>query len=268
MIETVQLFPILDGCLIEVLRSLTPEEWDYPATPKWRVKDVTGHLLDSNLRRLSIARDHYLGESFPGGSLTDFLNGLNADWVRAMRRISPTILVELLESSNFQLFKHFQTLDPRGVATFGVSWAGEEKSENWFDIAREYTEKWHHQQQIREATGRESIMTRELYAPVLSTFMLALPFGYRNIAARIGAEVSLRVTGAAGGEWRLRKGQTGWALCDSLEREPDAQLTIPQEIAWKVFTKGISPELASASATIAGRRELALHALEVLAIVG
>jgi hypothetical protein len=41
--------------------------------------------------------------------------------------------------------------DPFAMAPYGVSWAGEEKSANWFDTAREFTERWHHQQQIRLA---------------------------------------------------------------------------------------------------------------------
>ena len=31
--------------------------------------------------------------------------------------------------------------------------AGEAVSANWFDVAREFTERWHHQQQIRLAIG-------------------------------------------------------------------------------------------------------------------
>ena len=58
------LFPALDQKLVELLRSLTSEEWERLATPKWRVKDVAGHLLDSNLRRLSIARDGYWGTAW------------------------------------------------------------------------------------------------------------------------------------------------------------------------------------------------------------
>jgi hypothetical protein len=60
-----------------------------------------------------------------------------------------------------------ESLDPFARAIFNVSWAGEETSPNWFDTARELTERWHHQQQIRLATHRPGIMTRELYNPVI-----------------------------------------------------------------------------------------------------
>ena len=63
---------------------------------------------------------------------------------------------------------------------FPVSWAGEQESANWFDIAREFTERWHHQQQIRLAVEKPGIMTREFYYPVLDCFMRALPYSYRD----------------------------------------------------------------------------------------
>jgi hypothetical protein len=44
-----------------------------------------------------------------------------------------------------------ERLDP-DAAGLAAAWAGETDSRNWFDVAREYTEKWHHQQQLRDAT--------------------------------------------------------------------------------------------------------------------
>ena len=79
---------------------------------------------------------------------------------------------------------YYQSLDPFEDAPFPVSWAGESRSPNWFHLAREFTERWHHQQQIRLATERDGIMTRELYHPVLECFMRALPFAFRDKAVR------------------------------------------------------------------------------------
>ena len=60
-ILTAPLFPKLDGLLIELLRSLCAEEWEkQTVSPKWKVKDVAAHLLDTALRGVSIARDGYL----------------------------------------------------------------------------------------------------------------------------------------------------------------------------------------------------------------
>jgi uncharacterized protein (TIGR03083 family) len=273
IIETSRLFPLLDGRLIELLRSLSAEEWSRLATPKWTVKDVAGHLLDGNLRRLSMARDGYYGESFSGNSPQEFvafLTGLNADWVRAMKRLSPQVLIELLAETGGQVSEYFGKLDPHGQAVFAVSWAGEETSENWFDIAREYTEKWHHQQQIREAVGKGvgEIMTRELYFPVLDTFMRALPFCYRQVDAREGATVAVHVKGEAGGSWYLRREGAEWVLAADSEVRPDAEASIPEEAAWKLFTKGLSPEAAEKYLARAGDPGLTAQLTKVLAIIG
>src|SRR6266513_5668 len=50
--------------LLELLRSLTPEDWEkQTVSPKWKVKEVAAHLLDTPLRGVSIARDGYSPEA-------------------------------------------------------------------------------------------------------------------------------------------------------------------------------------------------------------
>jgi hypothetical protein len=48
-----------------------------------------------------------------------------------------------------------------GKEDFSVARAGEEASLNWFNIAREYSERSLHQQQIREAVGAPGLTGRE-----------------------------------------------------------------------------------------------------------
>src|SRR5436305_1150067 len=72
-----------------------------------------------------------------------FLNRLNAEWTAAARRLSPPVLIHLLEWARRECVAFFRTLDPDGPAAFPVAWAGEEESKNFFDLAREYTERWH-----------------------------------------------------------------------------------------------------------------------------
>ena len=269
-IHTTELFPVLDAKLIELLKSLTSEQWTRLATPRWTVKEVASHLLDSNLRRLSIARDGYWGEPFHGSSyqdLVDFLNGLNADWVKAMRRISPRILIELLAASNREVSDHFQSLEPNGPATFAVSWAGEEHSENWFDIAREYTERWHHQQQIRDAVKAPAILTRQLYFPVLDTFLRALPHKFEDVKADPGTAVAVHVIGEAGGTWYVIRDAGSWSLSDEAAKSIRAEVKIPQDLAWKLFTKAL-PKDARSSFLITGEVRLVEPVLATTAIMG
>jgi len=147
-----------------------------------------------------------------------------------------------------------------------VSWAGEEKSANWFDTAREFTERWHHQQQIRLAVNKPGIMTRELYYPVLDCFLRALPFTYRNFAAKPGTCAQFIVSGECGGSWYLHRAGESWQLIEKPFGEKTSETIIPQEIAWRIFTKGIDGESALIQVKIAGDRKLGEHVLGMISI--
>ena len=87
------------------------------------------------------------------------MNRLNAEGVTVYRRLSPPVLIDMMKAACQQSARFHESLDPFAPATFAVSWAGEETSLNWFDTARELTERWHHQQQIRIAASRPDIMS-------------------------------------------------------------------------------------------------------------
>ena len=151
---------------------------------------------------------------------------------------------------------------------FPVSWAGEDESANWFDTAREFTERWHHQQQIRGAVHKPGIMTREFYFPVLDCFLRALPYSYRNVSATSGSLAQFNVSGECGGSWYLFRDGDAWKLIASPVGEKISETTIPQEIAWRIFTKGISFEEASVQVQITGDESVGLHILKMISIVG
>jgi uncharacterized protein (TIGR03083 family) len=271
-IRTAHLYPKLEGLLIDLLRSLTPDEWEMETiVPAWKVKDVAAHLLDTQLRKLSIARDGYADETPQIASHADliaFVNRLNREGVTIYRRLSPAVLISLMEVASRESAEYHRSLDPCATAQFGVSWAGEEKSPNWFDTAREFTERWHHQQQIRLAVDKPGIMTRELYHPVLDTFLRALPFHYREVERRPGVTARFDVAGECGGSWYLYRDREKWRLTASAVGEVISETTIPPEIVWRLFTKGIDREAARARIRIEGDVELGLHILTLLTIIG
>jgi uncharacterized protein (TIGR03083 family) len=271
-IRTIHLFPVLDRHFIELLRSLTPDEWNKPTLARlWTVKDIATHLLDGNLRTLSMARDGYFGEQ-PDNihsyhDLVAYLNQLNAEWVKATRRLSPTVLIELLELTGRQYSDYLTTLDPFGPAIFSVAWAGEQESRNWFHIAREYTEKWHHQQQIRHAVGKPGIMTKALFFPCIDTFMVGLPYTYRNIQADPGTVIRLTITTKVGGDWYLTKTDEGWHLSKNCLGKPVTEIFLDPDTAWKLFTKGMSPEAARQTVEISGNQALGNTALTMVSVM-
>ncbi len=271
-ISTVALFPLVDQQLITLLKSLSPEDWKKPTiAKKWTVKDIAAHLLDGNVRTLSLSRDKHVLQ--PGVSinnypdLVDYLNDLNAVWVNASKRMSPQLLTQLLEITGEQFCSYLTTLDPFDDAIFSVAWAGEEVSKNWFHIAREYTEKVIHQLQIRDAVGQPGLMSRELFYPFMDTFMCALPHTYRDINAAAGTIVCVTVTSPAGGSWYLKKGDKNWELHREELKNPDAAVMIDPDTAWRLFSKGIRPEEAVPLVKFSGDEKLAAQALHMISVM-
>jgi hypothetical protein len=262
--------PVLDQKLIELLETLSPEDWKKQTiAPKWKVEDVILHLLDCNIRILSIQRDGYFGipaqhvNSYQ--DLLNYLNTLNADWITAAKRMSPKLVLELFKQTTADVELYLQTVDPFSKALFSVAWAGEEESANWFHWAREYTEKWHHQQQIRLAVGKEKeLYAREFYYPHLDTSMRALPHHYRNFPGTKEELLSFEITGEAGGFWHLLHDGQQWVQVEEVPVTENL-ITIDGEIAWRLFTKGIKKE--ETSIKIQGNKMAGEHLLSMLAVM-
>jgi uncharacterized protein (TIGR03083 family) len=262
----------VDRRLIRLLRSLTPSEWEIETiVPSWKVRDIAAHLLDTVLRKLSMARDGCFVETVDIRSPQDLaalVNRLNREGVTVYRRLSPGILIDCMKMVCGQSARFHESLDPFAPARFPVSWAGEVQSPNWFDTARELTERWHHQQQIRLATNRPGIMTPDLYHPVLECFVRGLPFLYRDVNAPAGTAILLEIPGACGGRWVMRRQAQEWILEKDGGGEYSAQVSVPESLAWRIFTKGIDRASARTQVEIRGDPDLGAKMLELTAIVG
>jgi uncharacterized protein (TIGR03083 family) len=262
----------VDQHLIELLTSLRSDEWDQPTVaPQWSVRDVAAHLLDTALRKLSMGRDKCRVERTDVRShqdLVTLINRLNREGVTVYRRLSPRVLTQVMRLTCAQTADFYESLDPFERATIGVSWAGERTSLVWFDTARELTERWHHQEQIRLATNRSGIATPLLYHPVLDTFLRGLPHAYRNVVAASDTALLVEISGDCGGQWCLLRSPDSWSYASELPSAIASHIIIPQSIAWRLFTKGIDRESAHAKVTMTGDIALAEHVLELVAIVG
>lgn len=271
-IEVLHLFPVLDKELNGLLQGLSRDEWHMPTIAgEWNVKDIAAHLLDTSIRELSMLRDRYFSEqpdniSIPADLIT-YINRLNNEWVLAAKRLSPQVLVALLESVGKEYNHYLATLDPWKDAAWAVAWAGEEISKNWFHIARNYTEKWIHQQQIRDAVGKPGLMTRELFFPFINTFMCALPQTYKYTDAPTGTSVQVAITTDIGGVWHINKTDHGWVLRNQTRLEPNATVTIDPDTAWRLFSKGIKPEEALSKVQITGDQALGRVALGMVSVM-
>lgn len=268
------LLPELDKLLFELLNELSEEQWHLPTIAgAWKVKDIAAHLLDGNMRAIAMIGHGYLGEKPVNistyGDLVAFLNGLNHMWVEACKRLSPAQIVSLLRQSGEEYCQLMASLDPNKDALFAVAWAGEEVSKNWFHIAREYTEKWHHQQQIRLAIDQQEVLLQQRYYwPFLETSMRALPHQYRATMGDMGQTISIQILGGEDRVWFL-KYENGWNLSKkATSNKRDCSIEILPEVAWRIFTKGISADKAKQQSSITGNKILAEPFFKTLAIMG
>ena len=270
MIPVLHLFPKLNSSLIELLEELTPAQWSSPTLCReWLVKDIAAHLLDTAMRRISSGRDNHFAKAPELNSYEElliYLNSLNAGWVDAYRRVSPQVLIKQISAVQDDFYEYLLTLDLNAPATFPVSWAGENESQTWFDIAREYTERWHHQQQIRLAVGSRPLLESELYRPFLEISMLALPFHFRHKEASEGAAVKVNIVGDVGGSWSIVREKGSWQFTD-FETGNATQVYIEQNIAWMLFSRGIDISEAKQYWQISGDYELGTHALNMTAFM-
>jgi uncharacterized protein (TIGR03083 family) len=267
-----ELFLPLHTELITLLLGLEASDWERPTLCSlWAVRDIAAHLLDDDLRRLSFHRD---GHRLPPGprdssdaALVEFINRLNAEWVAAARRLSPRVIVELLAVTGPQIAAHFTSLDPFAPAHFGVSWAGEEHSQNWFDIGRDYTERWLHQQQIRVAVGAPGLLGRRWATPVFDLFVRSLPHTYRGIDRDDGTAMLVEITGDAGGKWTLLRTGGRWELFRGALPASTATVRMAPDTAWRLFSKALKTDADRARVTITGDHSLGASALGALGVI-
>jgi len=268
-----ELFPDLGRELVALLRALAPADWRRPTVcPRWSVHDVAAHLLDTALRRLSAAEPGFVPppparpiSSYAG--LVAFLNELNGSWVEVFRRLGPGVITDLLADAEPRLAAHMAGLDPWAPAVFSVAWAGEAESTQWFDTARELTERWHHQQQIRLAVGAPPVNAPRFVAPVLATFVRALPPRYAGIEAPPGTAVTLEFQGVEPYRFTLCRAADGWSLWHGAAALPAATVILAEEPAWLLLTKGMAGDAARHLARIDGDERLVAPVFATLAVM-
>ena len=274
-VDVVDLFPGERGSLLALLSDLSDEEWGKPTIcTGWSVKDVALHLLGDDINILSGKRDRFRNPSFAPADadlarwseLVKYLNQANEVWVQATRRISPRLLCELLGFTGEATNAYFRDRDPNALGG-PVTWAGPDPAPAWLDTAREYTERWVHQQQIRDALGRPGLKERRWLGPVLETFVRALPHTLRNVDAPDGTCLHLVIEGEAGGDWYAVRVNEVWALTEDLVTSQKAVVRLDQESAWRLFTKATTKEEVMRRARLEGDLILAEKALEMVSII-
>jgi hypothetical protein len=148
-----------------------------------------------------------------------------------------------------------------------MSWVSPDPAPIWLDLAPEYTERWHHQQHIRDAVGKPGLKQRRYLAPVIEAFCRALPRTFRHTSATEGTLVALTITGDSGGRWFLMREAAGWRLLLNVEDSPAAEVVADEDSLWRLFTRGLSKEAAREQVEIRGDLALGSQMLETVSII-
>lgn len=77
----------------------------------------------------------------------------------------------------------------------------------------------------------------------------------------------LAIEGPAGGDWTLRREAGTWQLLAGRHPAPDATVTMSDDTAWRLFSKGLGREAARARVRIEGDQALGEVVLGALAVM-
>ena len=258
--------------LIGLLRAMNGSDWDRPTLAgAWNVRDVAVHLLDGDLRRIAASRDAPPPRpDFPIHSdqdLARFVNGLNHSGVAFGQRLSARLLVDLLEITGGWVADLFERLPMHEAAIWPVSWAGELRSENWMDIGRDFTERWHHQMQIRDAIGEPRLLAPHWMEPLLELSVRALPRAYANLEAPQGLVVTLEVHGPTSGSWSVVRDEGRFRVVRGRPEAPDALVRIGADDVWRVLYNATGSPGLEHRIELQGRHDLARLLLSARSVI-
>jgi hypothetical protein len=195
------------------------------------------------------------------GDYRDFVRALdekNERWLVGGSGLSHRVVTELLRWSGDQVADYYASIDLQGTSE--VIWASDSAVPRWLDLCRDLTERWVHQQHIRDALGRPGNHDRFL-PEVLGTFVWAFPHQY---AAPGSHGTTVQIDFGLAGAWHLERESDRWELRDGRARSPSASLTIAASMAWRQMTGLPVPDTAI---TADGPDSLLRPLLEVRGII-
>jgi len=248
-VDSAHLLPWIRRSLTGLLRTLGPTQWGAPTVcGDWTVGDIAAHLLAVELGNVSQRRDSaHARQSDPDGDLSpgEWLATFDDQWVVAARRLSPRVLVDMLDLAGIWFEDHVSGMRLDGMGP-PVGWAMPQPAPLWMDIAHEYTQRWVYQQRIRDVVGEPGLLEPTYLAPAIATFVNSLPGAFDGIAAPRDSVVGIDVSGEAGGSWHLVLDGEDWDLRAGAHRMANAHVTMTDENAWRVFTghpSAVAPDL-------------------------
>ena len=266
------LFTLERDRLSELLAGLRSADWQRPSPcPGWSILGLCCHLLGDDFGTLARHRDGHHGTPPPEGATEGefiaWLDDMQAEWVRAARRISPRLVTDLLRWTAPQVADTFRREDPQ-ARTASVSWASSGPVPAWLDQARELSEYWIHRQQLLQGLGHPSDLRADLAGPVLDGLRFAYPYRLAQAPAWPGDTVTITVTGPVARTWHLVAADDGgWQFGDEPGPRLAASLTLSTDQAWRLLTNNL-PAGSRAAAEASGAAAVTAVVLRTRAVIG
>jgi len=113
----------------------------------------------------------------------------------------------------------------------------------------------------------QELLKDKWYVPYLDTSVRALPHHYCPVPGKNGELIRFNFLGATQKTWYLRHND-GWQLLKAAEGTPNCEVSIKDDYAWRIFTKGIQKAEAVAAPDMKGKYELGIRGFELTAVMG
>jgi hypothetical protein len=202
--------------------------------------------LGGDLGFLARRRDEYYGTPPPDGAnepeFIAWLDDMQMEWVRAARRLSPSLVMELLAWSGPQVIETLAAEDELARSAT-VSWAGPQPVPVWLDQLRELSECWIHRQQLLQAISRSSDLEPALVRPILLGLRWAYPYRPFQLAqAADGDSVRISITGPVTETWFLVASSGMWDFAAVAGPRTVASLAMTTDQAWRLLTNNLPHE--------------------------
>jgi uncharacterized protein (TIGR03083 family) len=248
--------------LLQLLRDISPAEWDAPTEcPAWTVKGIATHLLGDDLSLLSRQRDgappaivpRADGRGFEG-LMVEF-DAFNEQWVAAASFLGVPLLLELLASVGGRVHEWYASVDPDRLGPEPVHWIGPDPAPYRQLAAREYAERWVHHQQIRRALGRAPLTDPRFSVPAVATVMLGFPMSMSVLPADEGTAVVIALDDVDAA-WTLARAADTWHLVAREAPGATTRLALDVPSATAVFSRGLLHQDVGERFTVTGDDEL------------
>ena len=106
--------------------------------------------------------------------------------------------------------------------------------------AREYWERWIHQEQIRRAVHRPGLHDPHFAVPAIAVAMRGFPQGLAPFPATDGTTITLAITETDNAAWTVGCDGKTWTLYDGAPDHPTVAISLDLETASLLFSRALT----------------------------